>query len=272
MLQLKLDIHSLILHFAYGNEKFLGNVLRKRIEEGVISRDKIIITTKLWNTFHRRVEEGCKLSLDNLNLGPIDLFLIHSPLSFQTSDQLFPVNEKGEIIFDHVDIVELWRNMEELVISGRVKNIGVSNFNMAQLQRILNSCRIKPFCNQMEIHLLHQNVKLIEFCKANGIVPEAYSPLSQNPVTKLFTLPKLNEVAKKHNRSMGQIALKFLVQQGITIIPKSTNPLRVKENFNLFDFELTEEEMRSLREEGEANPHTVVNTTEALKKHPEYPF
>jgi diketogulonate reductase-like aldo/keto reductase len=256
--------------FAYGNEKFLGNVLRELIKEGKISREQIQITTKLWSTMHREVEKGCRISFENLDLGPIELYIVHNPVSLKS------IEGPGRFTLDlDVDLMQVWKDMEKLVALGLVKNIGVSNFTVNQLKRILDICTIKPFCNQIEIHLLHQNTELVDFCKQNGILPVAFSPLAQKPLDILFTLPKLQEVASKHGKTMGQVALKFLLQQGITIIPKSTNPKRIKENIDLFNFELTSDEIKDLAKEGQANPKTIVDyhpMFERFKDHPEYPY
>lgn len=229
--------------------------MREKIEDGTVTRAELFIVTKLWNIHHapEHVEPACRKSLKNLGLDYIDLYLIHTPIGYENreTEDLLPRDALGDLVFSDVDYLDTWKAMEKLVDLGLVKSIGVSNFNSEQVTRILDNCRIKPVTNQVECNPTLNQKKLIEFCKARDITVTAYSPLTKpHAWIKDSTMPKpafLNskvvEIAKKHNKTPAQVVLRFLVQLGAIPIPKSSNEERIKENINIFDFELTPEEV-----------------------------
>ncbi|VEN35379.1 unnamed protein product, partial [Callosobruchus maculatus] len=150
--------------------------------------------------------------------------------------------------------------MEEQVDAGRTKAIGLSNFNQRQIERILKSARIKPACLQVEIHVAMQQKELVDFCHKNGIVVVAYSPLGSpgyntflktvgqggKELPNMIQNPVVKQIAEKHKKSTGQVMLRFLIQRDIVPIPKSVNPARIKQNFEVFDFKLDDEDMKRL--------------------------
>ncbi|GLH05289.1 Aldose reductase [Gryllus bimaculatus] len=202
---------------VYGNEAEVGAAIKAKISEGVVKREDLYITSKLWNTFHRPdlVEPAIKTTLKNLGLEQLDLYLIHWPHGFKEGGALFPEKD-GKTEFSDVDYVDTWKAMEQLVKKGLTKSIGISNFNHEQINRLLESAEIKPVTNQVEVHPYLNQRKLIDFCKSKDIVVTAYSPLGSpdRPWAKpgdpqLMDDPKLKQVAQKYNKSPAQILLRY---------------------------------------------------------------
>uniref|UniRef100_A0A1Y1N6N7 NADP-dependent oxidoreductase domain-containing protein n=1 Tax=Photinus pyralis TaxID=7054 RepID=A0A1Y1N6N7_PHOPY len=238
--------------FIYQNEKEIGVALAKKFKEGKIKREDIFVTSKLWNAFHspHLVEGALRQSLQNLGLDYLDLYLIHWPIGFKEGGELFPIDADGKMQFSNVDYVDTWRAMEKLVQQGLVKSIGLSNFNKRQIEDILKVATIPPAMNQIECHPYLNQKKLIEFCKSKGIAITAYSPLgspdrpwAKPEEPKLLDDEKLKEVAKKYGKTTAQVLIKYQIQRGIVTIPKSANKVRIQENFNIFDFELSADDM-----------------------------
>jgi aldehyde reductase len=246
--------------FIYGNEKEIGASLKELFEAGTVRREDLVVTTKLWNTFHRydSVRTGFDKSLEDLSLDYIDLYLMHSPIAFKETDDFMPKDEHGNCLWEDIDYLDTWRGMEELVDAGLVRSIGISNFNIQQIQRVLDNCRIKPAMLQIEMHPYLPNKGLIDFCHANGIAVTAYSSFG-NPgvpdfVSKekldLFNDPVVKKIAAKHGKGSNHVLLRFAVDQNICFIPKSCNPERIKDNFNIFDFKLDQEDLDALHNTG----------------------
>ena len=241
--------------YFYQNEADIGKAVNEKVTSGEIKRVEIFVVTKLWNIHHdpARVEAACRKSLTNLGLDYIDLYLIHSPMGFEyrEPEDLNPKDKDGNLAFTDVDYLDTWKAMEKLVDLGIVRSIGVSNFNSEQITRILENCRIKPVTNQVECSPSLNQKKLIEFCKARDITVTAYSPLTRphfyekdNTLPKPAQLdPKVEEIGKKYNKTPAQVVLRYLVHNGAIPIPKSSNEGRIKENINIFDFELTPDEL-----------------------------
>lgn len=263
---------------AYQNETEVGNAIRDKIADKVIKREDIFVTSKCWNTFHRKekVIECCKKSLGYLGLDYVDLYLIHWPISYKEGDELFPKDADGKMLTENIDFTETWKGMEEVYEKGLAKSIGLSNFNSEQIKKILNMCKIKPVVLQVECHpFLNQN-KLIEFCKSHGITITAYSPLGspdrpwhKDDEPNLLADGRIDKIAKKHNKSPAQIILRFNVQRGVIVIPKSVTDTRIQDNFKIFDFELSEDEMKEINNFKEHYRYCHLNW---LKTDPNYPF
>eukprot|EP00043_Microstomoeca_roanoka_P025659 m.9366 g.9366 ORF g.9366 m.9366 type:complete len:334 (-) comp5715_c0_seq1:169-1170(-) len=247
----------------YGNEVEVGKGIRDAIDAGVCKREDVFVTSKLWNTYHRKehVRAACERTLRDLGLDYIDLYLIHFPISlkFVPFEKRYPPewfhdpeapNPRMEL--DPVPLSETWAAMEELVDAGLVRDIGVSNFNCQLLADLLSYARIKPSVNQVELHPYLTQEFLVRFCKQNDVVVTGYSPFgalsyislgAAKPEENLLNEEILAMMGERYNKSPAQIALRWAVQRGYTIVPKASNPGRIKENIEIFDFELTEEEM-----------------------------
>ncbi|XP_020857190.1 prostaglandin-E(2) 9-reductase-like isoform X2 [Phascolarctos cinereus] len=244
--------------FLYENEKEVGQAIRAKIADGTVTRKDIFYTGKLWNTYHRPelVRPALEETLKNLQLDYIDLYIIHCPMSFKPGKDMIPFDENQKVISDSVDLRDTWEAMEKCKDAGLVKSIGVSNFNRRQLEMILNKpgLKYKPVCNQVECHPYLNQSKLLEFCKSNDIILVAYSSLGthreapwvdQNSPIVLED-PVLGAIAKKHNRTPAQVAIRYQIQRGLVVLAKSFTEKRIKENFQVFDFQLTPEDMKAI--------------------------
>ncbi|XP_060824947.1 aldo-keto reductase family 1 member B1-like isoform X1 [Bombus pascuorum] len=237
---------------VYGNEPEVGAAVAAKIKEGVIKREDIFITSKLWNTNHQPdlVEPALKKTLNNLGLEYLDLYLMHTPMGFKPGDDPFPKDADDKSINDDTDYVDTWHAMENLVKKGLVKNIGVSNFNYQQMERILSNCTIKPVTNQVECHPYLIEKKLSDFCNSKGVLITAYCPFAKpglnvdEPV--LLEDSKITALATKYKKTPAQVVLRYQIQRGHIVIPKSVTKSRIQENFNIFDFELSSEDMNTI--------------------------
>lgn len=241
--------------YMYLNEDDIGTGLRAKLDEGVVKREDLWITSKLWNTFHEPelVENALRTTLSNLKVDYLDLFLMHWPTGFQAGLDLFPLDDKGKILFSDVDYLDTWKAMEECVKKGLTKSIGISNFNSEQTERILKCGTIKPVTNQVECHPYLTQKKLGKFCRDRGIPLTAYSPFAspgshykQPEGPKLLENPMLKGIADKYKKSVGQILLRWQVQEGNIAIPKTVSKIRLEENLNIFDFEISREDMKNI--------------------------
>lgn len=262
--------------FFYKNEAEVGKAIRAKIEDGTIRREDIFVTTKLWNTFHRenQVVPACRESLKNLGLDYVDLYLVHFPIAFKEGEELFPVDADGKILTTDIDYLETWKGMEECSRLGLTKSIGISNFNSDQITRLLGVATIKPVNNQVELNININQEKLLEFCKNHNITVTSYSPLGRpgsasKEIPNFLENPKVMEFAKKYNKTPAQISLRFILQVGAAVIPKSVTKSRIKENFEIFDFQLTDDEMKILKslETGKR-----LTSLDEIKSHKYYPY
>ncbi|XP_027843070.2 uncharacterized protein LOC114124093 [Aphis gossypii] len=234
----------------YNNEKLLGKAINDKILEGVVKRDELFITSKLWNDKHRfeLVEEALKNTLNDLCLSYVDLYLIHWP--FGTSEDPNATDSEGRLLGSGVSYLETWKAMEGCVQKGLTKSIGVSNFNIRQLKDILEIATIKPVVNQVECHPYLTQNKLKEFCESNGILLTGYAPLGSAKRSwagpeedAILDEPIVKQLADKYKKTNAQILIKFQIQRGVIVIPKSSNPKRQIENFDVWDFELTSQDI-----------------------------
>ncbi|XP_060228927.1 aldo-keto reductase family 1 member C13 [Meriones unguiculatus] len=267
--------------YVYQTEKNVGQAIRSKIAAGIVKREDMFITTKLWCTFHRPelVRPILEKSLENLQLDYVDLYIIHYPVPMKPGEDLFPEDEHGKTLLDTVDICATWEAMEKCKDAGLVKSIGVSNFNSRQLEKILNKpgLKYKPVCNQVECHLYLNQSKLLNYCKSKDIVLVAYCALgSQRPERwvdasspVLLNDAVLCDMAKKHNRSPAQIALRYCLQRGIVVLAQSYKENEIKENLQVFEFELPSEDMKIL---DRLNRNFRYAPAPFGKDHPEYPF
>ncbi|TDD41758.1 aldo/keto reductase [Nonomuraea terrae] len=207
---------------AYGNEEGVGRAVR----ESERPREKVFVTTKLWNSDHDRAEAAFDESLERLGLDYVDLFLIHWPV---------PAQDK---------YVQAWRALEKIYRDGRAKAIGTSNFTIEALTRLMNETDITPSINQIELHPYFQQREMRAFHEANGILTEAWSPLGSG--RGLLEDPALELLSRKCGRTPGQIVIRWHLQMGHVVIPKSVTPARIKENIGVFDFVLDQEDMAAI--------------------------
>ncbi|MCJ1341507.1 hypothetical protein MMC09_006803 [Bachmanniomyces sp. S44760] len=219
---------------AYGNEKEVG----QGIKDSGVPREEIWITTKLDNTWHHRVEEGIASSLRDLGTGDVDLYLMHWPSSTDPSDTKKHLPDWN--------FVKTWQELQKLPAT-KVKNIGVSNFGIRNLEILLNdpSCKIIPAVNQIELHPNNPSPKLLDYCKQKGIHCTAYSCLGSTG-SPLYKDPTLLKMADKKGKTPQQVLLVWGIQRGTSVIPKTVNTGRVESNFDLDGWELSSQEMKEL--------------------------
>ncbi|MBW7475480.1 aldo/keto reductase [Paenibacillus oenotherae] len=206
----------------YGNEQGVGQGIREALQETGLAREQLFITSKVWNSElgYESTLAAYEASLQKLGLDYLDLYLIHWPV-------------KGKY-------KEAWRALEKLYADGKVKSIGVSNFQIHHLEDLMQDAKVKPVVNQVEFHPRLTQQELRAYCKEQDIQLEAWSPLMQG---QLLDEPLLQEIAAKHSKSIAQIILRWDLQHGVITIPKSTKEHRISENADVFDFELTSEEI-----------------------------
>lgn len=208
---------------SYGNEEAVG----RAIKAGGVPREELFVTTKVW--VHDASYDGAKrafeLSLKKLQLDYLDLYLIHQPYG---------------------DVFGAWRAMEELYREGRVRAIGVSNFQPDRVMDFLVHNEVPPAVNQIETHPFHQQVETQKFLEENGVQIESWGPFAEGK-NDLFQNELLRGIGEAHGKSVAQVVLRWLVQRGVVVIPKSVRKERMCENFDIFDFELGKDEMESIR-------------------------
>nr|AGQ45614.1 aldo-keto reductase [Agrotis ipsilon] len=238
--------------YVYGNEKEVGAAISAKIADGTVKREDLFITSKLWNTFHRPdlVKGAIQASLENLNLKYLDLYLIHWPQAYKEEGELFPKDNSDNIAFSDVDYVDTWKAMEPLVAEGLTKSIGISNFNSKQVERLLKSAKIVPVTNQVECHPYLNQRRLKDFCEARNIKITAYSPLGSpdRPWAKpgdpnLLDDPKLKAIADRLGKTVAQVLIRYQIDRGVIVIPKSVTKSRIESNFDVFDFKLSQEDL-----------------------------
>lgn len=215
----------------YGNEKSVG----RAIKDSNIDRNTLFITTKLWNTErgYDKTIAAFETSLTNLGLDYLDLYLIHWPANETQFEDWAAIN------------ADTWKAFEYLYQRGKVKAIGVSNFPKEYLAKLLETATIVPSVNQIEYHPGYLQQETVDLCKSNGILVQAWSPLGSGRILQDETLIAL---AEQKATSVGQICIKFALSQGILPLPKSTNPANIKRNLDIGNFELTKEDISTIRE------------------------
>ncbi|KAK3932832.1 1,5-anhydro-D-fructose reductase [Frankliniella fusca] len=303
--------------FNYGNEQDIGRALRSWLDDGRGRREDLFIVTKLPMFANKAelVETYLRKSLERLQLQYLDLYLIHGPFGMQadSTGEVLGLSEDGcptlDLTTDHVGI---WKEMERMVDLGLVRSLGVSNFNLQQVRRLVKAARVPVSVNQVELHASLQQRDLVDSCRELGVAVTAYSPLGSPgaqshfiskynyrqaagrgpPVHRagvivvckrrggadnfpdLLGHPLVRELSLRYQKTPGQVLLRFLLQLKVAAIPKSANPTRIRENINIFDFELKAEEVESMRALDRGEKGRIFNFFfwKGINKHPEYPF
>ena len=208
---------------SYQNEEAVGRAIKR----SGIPRDELFITSKVWvkDVNYEGAKKAYQRSLEKLQLDFLDLYLLHQPYN---------------------DVFGAWRALEELHEAGKIKAIGVSNFTAAKLVDFILNNRIAPMVNQIEIHPFNQQVEAIKIMREYKVQPEGWAPFAEGK-QNLFTNEILAEIAKQYGKTVGQVVLRWNVQRGIVVIPKSVRKERMIENFNIFDFELSNDDMEKIK-------------------------
>ena len=222
--------------YFYGNEIGVG----RGIKESSVDRSEVFVVTKLWNDDHgyNKTMEAFNRSLENLQLDYIDLYLIHWPNKLNA---------------------ETWRAFEDLYKMGKVKSIGVCNFKKTHLEELKKTAQVMPMINQIEIHPLNNKAEMIDYCRDNNIELMAWSPIMRG---KLFENEDMIKLSEKYKKSVAQIILRWHIQRGVIPIPKSSNKGRIKENFDVFDFNISNEDMKFINSLNEGDNVSVTGVPE----------
>jgi len=261
---------------GYGNEAEIGKVLSEVFSSGQLKREDVFITTKVWlrGNPEQCIEKNLKASLEKLGLEYVDLYLLHFPGGFTSAE---------DPSYPGLSVEKIWTGMESVYEKKLTRAIGVSNHSAEQIERIQASAKVPIHNQQVELHLHFPQHHMQEVCQKHNISLTAYAPIGspgrvnataastdwQADAPAPMENPLVLQLAKKHNKSPAQILLRHLIQRGIIVIPKSTNEKRLKENFEVFDFKLSEEEMEELNK---VDVNHRLFTFDFAKGHPEDPF
>jgi diketogulonate reductase-like aldo/keto reductase len=247
----------------YRNEEAIGEAMQEVFEAGLIRREDVFVTTKLWNTNHRpeRVKPAFDGSRRRLQIDIVDCYIIHTPFAFQPGDEQDPRDEHGQVIYDSgVTLVETWRALERLVDDGQCKSIGLSDVNLEKLREVVAVARIKPAVVQVESHPYLPEWELLDFCREHGIVLLAFAALGHATDPKLLDDPVITGIAQRIHKTPAQVALAWAVQRGTAFLTTSTKPHNIRANIEISA--LPEEAMGEIRDRIKANIrfNTVVGT------------
>lgn len=229
---------------AYHNEEAVGAAIKK----SGVAREKLFITSKLWvsDASYKRAKKGIETSLNKLGLDYIDLYLLHQPYG---------------------DVIGAWKALEEAYHAGKIRAIGVSNFYADQLKNLILTCDVKPVINQIEVNPWYQQKQEIKLNQAEDVRVEAWAPFAEGK-HNIFQNEVLAEIGQKYGKVNGQVILRWLMQRSIVVIPKSVHKNRMKENFDVFDFELSDEDMQTIakldKDESQFFDHRDPETIEQI--------
>ncbi|CAK1547139.1 unnamed protein product [Leptosia nina] len=250
----------------YRVEDEVGLGIRNYVRNSGVARRDIYVTTKLWNDAHGRAEviPALKISLEQLQLAYVDLYLMHYPMAYK---------KDGTVSL--TDYLETWKGLEDAKDANLTKSIGVSNFNLSQMQRLWDHCRIKPAVLQIEVNPSITQNELINWCNKHGVIVMAYSPFGAILGRKKDAPPPrsddavLTRIALKYKKTVPQVLLRYLLDRKLVAIPRSTNKERIKQNIDLMDFSLNSEEVEEL---SSFNSNYRLRTPAKWYSHPFFPF
>ena len=246
----------------YGTEKEVGEAMKEVFETGKITREEVFVATKLWNTNHRpeRVKPAFEASLKKLQLDYLDLYLIHTPFAFQPGDEQDPRDANGKVIYDTgVTLVDTWGAMEKLVDEGKCKAIGLSDVGLEKVKEIFEVATVKPAVVHVESHPYLPEWELLDFCRKNGIVLQAFAALGHSSEPNVLADPVITNIAKRVGKTPAQVALAWAIQRGTALLTTSKTPERIKENFDVST--LPEDAVREINEiKSRARFNSVVKT------------
>jgi diketogulonate reductase-like aldo/keto reductase len=220
----------------YRTEKQVGDAMQEVFKAGKIKRQDVFVITKLWNTNHRpdRVKPACEASLKKLQLDVLDLYLIHTPYAFQPGDDQDPRDANGNVIYDKgTTLLDTWHAMEDLVTQGKCKAIGISDVSLDQVKEVVGAARIKPAVVHVESHPYLPEWELLNYCKENGIVLQAFAALGHSSEPNLMNDPIITAIAKRVNKTPAQVLLAWAIQRGTALLTTSKTPARIQENFQV---------------------------------------
>ena len=233
----------------YGTEKEVGEAMKEVFKEGKIKREDVFVVTKLWNTNHRpeRVKPAFEASLGRLQLDYIDLYLIHTPFAFQPGDVQDPRDANGNVIYDKgVTLLDTWGALEELVEKGKCKAIGLSDISLEKVKDIFEAATIKPAVVHVESHPYLPEWDLLDYCRKNRIVLQAFAPLGHSSEPNLLADPAITAIANRVGKTPAQVALAWAIQRGTALLTTSKTPSRIAENFDVST--IPEDAMREINE------------------------
>lgn len=247
----------------YRNEEAVGDAIQEVVKAGTLRREDLFVTTKLWNTNHRpeRVKPAFDASRRRLQLDDIDCYIIHTPFAFRPGDEQDPRDEQGRVIYDSgVTLAETWQALERLVDDGHCKSIGLSDVTLEKLREIVAVARIKPAMVQVESHPYLPEWELLDFCREQGIVLQAFAALGHAMKPSVVEDPVITDIAQRVHKTPAQVALAWAVQRGTAFLTTSTKPRRIQENFDISA--LPEDAMQEIRERITVNVrfNSVVET------------
>ncbi|KAJ6791549.1 NADP-dependent D-sorbitol-6-phosphate dehydrogenase-like [Iris pallida] len=242
----------------YKNEAEVGEALAEAFQTGLVKREELFITTKLWNSDHGHVLEACKDSMKKLQLDYLDLYLVHFPVATKhtgvgTTDSA--LGEDGVLDIDTtISLETTWHAMEELVSLGLVRSIGISNYDIFLTRDCLAYSKIKPSVNQIETHPYFQRDSLVKFCQKHGVCVTAHTPLGGAAANaewfgtvSCLDDPVIKGLAEKYNKTAPQLVLRWGIQRNTVVIPKTSKLERLQENFEVFDFTISDEDMDKIK-------------------------
>jgi diketogulonate reductase-like aldo/keto reductase len=234
----------------YRNEAAVGEAMQEVFATGAVRREEVFVTTKLWNTNHRpeRVKPALEGSLRRLQIDYADCYIIHTPFAFRPGEEQDPRDEQGNVIYDPgVTLLETWQAMERLVDEGLCRSIGLSDIKLDRLKEIVAAARIKPSAIQVESHPYLPEWDLLEFCREHGIVIQAFAALGHAMEPRMLEDPVITSIARRVDKTPAQVALAWAVQRGTAFLTTSTNPGRIRQNFEISS--LPEDALQQIRDE-----------------------